>query len=74
MFKTKKKSDQTTSMTAEFNETAGSSWCNEIDDVGSGSSRDNFLNSVHVDSHVGWTDPGPEDRPPEYVCFFYTSR
>ena len=59
-------------MQAPFNKTAGSSWCNEIKDVGKDKERNNIIKSAHVDSHINWSEP--EKRPPEYVCFFYESR
>ncbi|KAF2449137.1 hypothetical protein P171DRAFT_469285 [Karstenula rhodostoma CBS 690.94] len=73
-YQTVKSSGKDVPLKAEFNETAGSSWCNEIDGVGKGDARDNTMTKAHVDSHVSWTNPGPENRPPEYVCFFYESR
>ncbi|KAF1977394.1 hypothetical protein BU23DRAFT_564905 [Bimuria novae-zelandiae CBS 107.79] len=30
--------------------------------------------TAHVNSHISWSNPGTEDRPPEYVCFFYESK
>lgn len=73
-YQTQKSSGKDVLLQAEFNETAGSSWCNEIDGVGKGDARDNIITKAHVDSHILWTNPGPESRPPEYVCFFYESR
>ncbi|KAL1594608.1 hypothetical protein SLS60_010369 [Paraconiothyrium brasiliense] len=71
-YKTKKSNGAGVTMQAEFNKTAGSSWCNEIDGVGKGEARDNIITAAHSDSHVGY--PHPADMPPEYVCFFYESR
>ncbi|KAF9741113.1 hypothetical protein PMIN06_008348 [Paraphaeosphaeria minitans] len=71
---TKKSAGKAVIMKAEFNETAGSSWCNEIDGVGKDDQRENIITKAHVDSHLGYSNPGPESRPPEYVCFFYESR
>ena len=59
-------------LSAPFNESSGSTWCNEIPDVGKEEERNNFVTGATIDSHVGWG--GPENRPPEYVCFFYESR
>ncbi|KAK7186456.1 hypothetical protein DPSP01_002113 [Paraphaeosphaeria sporulosa] len=73
-YQTQKSSGKDVIMKAEFNETAGSSWCNEIEGVGEDDNRENNITKAHVDSHMGYTNPGPESRPPEYVCFFYESR
>lgn len=74
-YKTTKVPGEFTTMKAAFNESAGTSWCNEIADVGKqDTDRNNILTAARVDSHVGWSNPGPDQRPPEYVCFFYESR